>query len=434
MNSKLDSSTPVLVLGSPHHGGLAITRSLGKLGASVYVVDTGRLRPAFFSRYCSGRFSWDLHAATTRESIEFLRIVASKIGRKPILIPTNDFAALFVADHCDSLSQAYLFPQQSSERSHSLVSKNSLFQLASRFGIPTPVTFSPASRQEARHFAKTAQYPVMMKADDCGAPGAAAMKYIANTSDDLLDRFEQIDESQRTNILFQEYIPGGDDSIWMFNGYFNSRSECLFGMTGQKLRQCPVYTGAACLAICRHNDTVHQTTLDFMRAVGYQGILDIGYRYDARDGKYKVLDVNPRIGSTFRLFVGQTGMDVARALYLDLTNQQVPSSERSDGRKWIVEDCDLVSSFRYWRDGNLKIADWIKSFSGIREASFLSITDPLPIVPVLASDLGELGFRLWRKAQMYGGRPQPEAEPARDLVYRPEASDALPPSRSERNA
>src|SRR6185312_16906252 len=156
---------------------------------------------------------------------------------------------------------------------------------------------------------------------DCGQHGAATMKYIARSADDLLDKYDRIDESQQSNILFQEYIPGGDDTIWMFNGYFNSRSECLFGMTGQKIRQCPVYTGAACLAICRRNDIVHQTTLAFMKAVGYQGILDIGYRYDARDGKYKVLDVNPRIGSTFRLFVGQSGMDVARALYLDLTGQ-----------------------------------------------------------------------------------------------------------------
>ena len=45
-----------------------------------------------------------------------------------------------------------------------------------------------------------------------------------------------------------------------------------------------------------------RTTCDFMQAIGYHGILDIGYRRDQRDGSYKVLDVNPRIGCTFRLF------------------------------------------------------------------------------------------------------------------------------------
>ena len=147
--------------------------------------------------------------------------------------------------------------------------------------------------------------------------------------------------------MIQEYIPGGDDSIWMFNGYFNAHFECLFAMTGKKIRQSPVHKGVTSLGVCLRNGDVDNLTRRFMKTIGYRGILDIGYKYDARDGKYKVLDVNPRIGSTFRLFVGDNGLDVARAEYLDLTGQRVPSSEIVEGRKWFVEDRDLVSSIRY---------------------------------------------------------------------------------------
>ena len=38
------------------------------------------------------------------------------------------------------------------------------------------------------------------------------------------------------NILFQEYIPGRDEDVWMFNGYFDRDSRCLAGFTGVKLR------------------------------------------------------------------------------------------------------------------------------------------------------------------------------------------------------
>lgn len=58
-----DTATPVLVLDSPYHGGLGVTRSLGRLGIPVYNVDSNRLAPAFFSRYCRGKFVWDLNAA-----------------------------------------------------------------------------------------------------------------------------------------------------------------------------------------------------------------------------------------------------------------------------------------------------------------------------------------------------------------------------------
>lgn len=404
-----DPSTPVVLLGATHHGGLAIARSLGGLDVPVYVVDSGKWNPARFSRHCRGSFLWNLNSATPQESVAFLVNAARTIGRNPILIPTNDTAALFVADNSEALCPSYLFPNQSAERSRGLVSKKSLFQLASRYDIPTPRTFSPASRGDAFAFARTAIYPVMVKPDDCGRPGAAMTKCIAYDANDLLKKYDAMDDSEQANILFQEYIPGGDDSIWMFNGYFNKHSECLFGMTGKKIRQCPVYTGAACLAVCLHNHTVHQMTLEFMKAVGYQGILDIGYRYDSRDGKYKVLDVNPRIGSTFRLFAGDGGLDVARALYLDLTNREVPPSKLRDGRKWIVEDADIVSSYRYWRDGKLTALDWVKSFSGVQETSFLSLTDPLPIVPVLIGDLREAAVRAWKTAFGYHRRTQSDA-------------------------
>ena len=101
-------------------------------------------------------------------------------------------------------------------------------------------------------------------------------------------------------------------------------SQCLSGVTGKKIRRFPVNTGVTSLGVCLHNETVLQDDRTrFMQAIGYHGILDIGYRYDRRDGQYKVLDVNPRIGCTFRLFAATDGMDVARALYLDMTGQPV---------------------------------------------------------------------------------------------------------------
>src|SRR5262249_53343041 len=152
--------------------------------------------------------------------------------------------------------------------------------------------------------------------------------------------------------------PGGAESVWMFNGYFDAHSDCLVGFTGQKLRQNPPYTGATTLGMCGPNVAVEEATCGFMKALGYRGILDIGWRYDIRDGQYKVLDANPRIGATFRLFVGTNGMDVARALYLDLTGQAVPRSCAPGGRKWVVENQDATASLVYWKDRKLTPGQW----------------------------------------------------------------------------
>src|SRR2546430_17218802 len=166
---------------------------------------------------------------------------------------------------------------------------------------------------------------------------------IVRSPSELLERYDRMEDPESPNLMLQEYIPGGDDCVWMFNGYFNENSDCLFAMTGKKIRQAPVYTGYTSLGICLENETVKKTTIEFMKKIGYRGILDIGYRYDARDGKYKLLDVNPRIGSTFRLFVAENGIDVVQALYLDLTGRPVVPGAAREGRQWFVADQDLVS-------------------------------------------------------------------------------------------
>jgi predicted ATP-grasp superfamily ATP-dependent carboligase len=193
--------------------------------------------------------------------------------------------------------------------------------------------------------------------------------FVEHSPAELLQTYDCAEDPDYPNLMLQEYIPGGDDTIWMFNGYFDAASECLGGFTGKKIRQCPIHTGSTSLGICLANAEVEQTTRRFMKSIGYRGILDIGYRYDARDGLYKVLDVNPRIGATFRLFAGVNGIDVARALYSDLTGQWVIPSPAREGRKWIVEDLDAVSTHRYCREGSLTIKQWFASLRGIEEAA-----------------------------------------------------------------
>jgi len=94
------------------------------------------------------------------------------------------------------------------------------------------------------------------------------------------------------------------------------------------------------------------------------------------------LDVNPRIGSTFRLFVDSLGMDVARAMYLDMTGQPVRAGRSREGRKWVVENFDPVSSVTYYRDRRLSAAEWIRSLRGIEEGSWLALDDPAPFAAV----------------------------------------------------
>jgi len=373
-------STPAVILEGSPRGNLGIVRTLGRLGVPMYVIESKPGSPASQSRYCKEVFHWDFAAATADETVSFLMSIGTMIGRRSFLFPTCDENAILAAAHFDTLKRWFIYPQQSPALASSLVSKKEMYFLAKQHGVPTPEASFPESIDDVLSFCETAKFPLMAKGID-GARlkrllGAGVI--IAENRSELLAVYKRIDENERSNVMLQEYIPGGDDSIWMFNGYFDADSNCRFGITGKKIRQYPNYTGQTSLGICLQNDFVYETTVRWMKELGYKGILDIGYRFDARDGQYKVLDVNPRIGATFRLFVDRNGMDVAQALYSDLTGQPVPSGAAREGRKWIVEDADIASFLRYRKDGKLTFLEWLKSLAGVEEAAYFGIDDMYP--------------------------------------------------------
>jgi D-aspartate ligase len=374
-----ETYVPVVLLYNYHYGSLGVERSLGRLGVNVYGVDPNPWSSGLYSRYCKGRFIWDSDGVPPEASVKYLLYIAQKIGKRSILIHTTDNSANWLADYADELSECYFISKLSPQLVKAFTSKKELFYLAKSIGVPTPEACFPTKLNDVEEYAKDAIFPVMLKEIYRGcSPRKGKRMFIARTKAELVDLYRRHEDILNPNFMLQEYIPGGDDTIWMFNGYFNKDSDCLFGGTGKKIRQSPIHKGVTSLGICMHNETVDKLTRRFMKSVGYRGILDIGYRYDARDGKYKVLDVNPRIGASFRLFVGENGLDVVRAQYLDLTGQTVPSSRIVEGRKWCVEDRDIVSSLRYRREKNLTFTQWMRSFCGVREFAWFALDDIRP--------------------------------------------------------
>jgi predicted ATP-grasp superfamily ATP-dependent carboligase len=328
-----DTSLPVLVLQMQHHGALGVMRSMGRLGVRTYGVHSTRHPPASFSKYCRRAFELDLDHTPPQESVDRLRTIAREIGPMPLLLPTSDESALFVARNASQLQNHFRFPANPIEVVWSLYNKKAMHRLAKQLSIPTPETVFPQSLTEVLEFCERARFPVMLKAsDNIRTVRHAGKKMVkVHSADELIGLYHAMEDGSHPSLMLQEYIPGADDTVWMLNGYFDEHSECLFSLTGRKIHQTPVYTGMTALGVCLPNPAIDSATKTLVRAVGYKGILDIGYRYDARDGQYKLLDVNPRLGATFRLFVGHNGMDVARAEYLHFTGQPVPVSNMCTG-------------------------------------------------------------------------------------------------------
>ncbi|MBZ5719911.1 MAG: ATP-grasp domain-containing protein [Acidobacteriia bacterium] len=432
----IDLNTPLVILRSIAHTPLGILRSLGRLGVPTHVVHRDQYSPAFYSRYCQGKFVCDFSNDSPEQSVDRLLAVGRTIGRRSILLPTTDESAMFVADHAAELEPWFLVPLQDAELVHTLCNKQSMHRLARQLGLPVPLTVFPQSREQVEDFAATAKFPVVLK----GIYGLKLRKrsgktmLVIRSAEELLEKYDRFEESEVPNLMLQEYIPGGEDASWMFNGYFNQRSECLLAFTGRKIRQCPVYAGVTSLGVCESNVALRDASIAMLTKLGYRGIVDIDYRFDARDGQYKVLDVNPRIGGTFRLFVTDSDMDVVRALYLDMTGQAVTPGTPCEGRRWIVEDLDLVSCVRYGREGTLSLERWASSLRGVAESAYFAWDDPMPVVPMLINDAREMFRRIHRALRSSLEMRQPVRHrlrlplaPYARMSYRAASSKAVEP-------
>jgi predicted ATP-grasp superfamily ATP-dependent carboligase len=397
MSGARSNRTSVVVLGSGHHGGLAIARSLGRLGVPVYAIDRDWWETAFASRYCRGRFLLDISRDPSGAALDHLIAIGRQLGGHPILIPTTDEGTIWVAEHAGVLDETFRFTRLDPNLVRTLCDKSRMQKLADRCGVPVAHSMVPHCRESLDRFASDSTFPVMVKATDAERLRARAggTKFLVHKRTELLDLFDKAWDGHSPNFLVQEFIPGED---WMFDGYFDDHSQCVFGITGKKIRRFPARTGVTSLGVCLRNDVVHTVTSEFMSAIGYRGILDIGYRYDWRDGRYKVMDVNPRIGSSFRLFSAMCGMDVARVAYLHLTGCPIAPFRLVEGRKWITEDFDLLSSARMFWDGSLSLKEWAASFKGIQELACFALDDPLPLFMTAVADCCEL----WKWIRRHG--------------------------------
>ena len=383
-----DTSTPVVVLNAKM-AALGIMRSLGKKGVAVHGVDSDPRLPALRSRYCAGHLELDLEKGDAEEIVRRLLAYADCLGGRAVLFWTSDETAVLCARHAEELSTRFLMPVNDPDVIDRLQNKAGMYELARQHRVPVPRTEFPRSEEEARDVAAEMLFPIMLK----GIIGSRLFERtgkkmeLAHDLGALIRIYRELEDPDDPNLMLQEAIPGDDDQVYIFNGYFDANSDCLNPYTGHKLRQYPVHVGCASLGICRTNEQVSRLTQDFMKGLGYQGILDIGYRLDPRDGRYKVLDVNPRIGQAFRIFVGTENEDVCRDLYLDLTGQPRRRSRPREGRRWIIEDYDLVSSNDYRKEGALGFGAWLRSFRDVEECAWWWRRDPVPFFVTMRSFL-----------------------------------------------
>ncbi|MFJ5706089.1 ATP-grasp domain-containing protein [Streptomyces sp. NPDC093105] len=393
-----------------HHGTLGAARSLGRAGVPVHAVVEAAGSPVARSRYVRSARPRPTSATSTELAALLLRI-AGEITDTPsdpvLAVPLDDVSALALARRRADLAGRILLPEQSEEQLLKVADKAALAATCAALGLPHPRTELPSGADEAAAMAWALGLPVVAKwSRPWLLPAGSGLR-----STTILRSLAEVRELYRrtpqagSRLLLQELLPPGPGLDWFFHGYADSAGRCAAGATGRKERSWPDGAGLTAVGRWTPNPDVDRIARALLDALGYRGVCDLDFRLDRDTGAYHLLDFNPRPGAQFRLFADPAGLDVVRALHLDLTGRPVPPHSPAYGRRFVVENYAALSLLTSPRR---RYAPEPGAGRGPAERAWFAADDPAPALAMGRAWLAHLLRRALAavRRRLTAGRPR----------------------------
>lgn len=321
----------VLITDGLQRKALSVTRSLGKQGIQTFVGEKNRFSPAGWSKYCYKRIRYP---DSQRKPKEFYRWLLKWIDETQCkaIFPMDDATIDIVMDNSEELGKKVdlLIPKQDSYNKVS--DKFQTMQLADEVGIACPKTFMPETINEVKQLGEQLAFPLLIKPRK--SSGSRGIRKASNL-EDLLDQYKKI-HHQYPFPLVQEYIPQGDryDVCLLFN----KQSELTCSFVQKELRHYPLKMGPSTVQESVRCPELIAESMKLLEGLNWIGVIEIEFMVDPRDGKAKLMEVNPRFWNSLELSI-QCGVDFPYILYKIMANEPVKQVENYEiGRlcRWTI--------------------------------------------------------------------------------------------------
>jgi D-aspartate ligase len=161
---------------------------------------------------------------------------------------------------------------------------------------------------------------------------------------------EQASERGVTFML-QEWIPGGMSKTILLDGFVDRTGTIRAMMARRRIRMNPPLLGNTTTALTipiAEAREAPDSVRTLLAEVAYRGAFNVEFKFDDRDGRFKIIEVNPR-PAWFVATLAKAGMDLPWMSYLDALEMPVPTSPPYRvGRYAVYETPDATSIVRAW--------------------------------------------------------------------------------------
>lgn len=271
-----------------------------------------------------------------------------------LLVASSDSYAELAISNKGKLSEYYAMPFVDESLLSHLVDKKSFYELCERHGLNYPKT-SFIDRGNYSTIENSFGYPVVLKASN-------SIKYfnldfegkkkafILRSEEELKNVLKAIYETTSYDdvMILQDFIPGDDSGMYVLNAYVGEDRKVRLMCLGHSLMEDPTpeFIGNYLAIVAADMKGLYDSYRSFLEDIGYTGFANFDMKYDPRDGKCKVFEINLRPGRS-SFFTTMAGANLMKAYKEDVVDHRkdVELILPTKDFLWLGAGYDVISEY-----------------------------------------------------------------------------------------